>query len=451
MNSATMPVSSRVAKPKADTVAAARSGWEVYRGVKNMLRCDEAEVVQGIARYVISQHRGLRWLSILIERTRNTPVPGLVAIVGWLRSFLSVKSGNRQDGAIWIARLSNERCAIESILPFAQDLQWRELKFVSLPDAEALRFLVRNLAPRRIFKLVRRLKRRYEFFRILRVVELIGYYARYLEIFQNGRITLAVTSNHSNPHGLAFNLAARKCGVPVVLITHGMPVRPVARLSYNLAVVHCEAARRIYEEEGCRMMRVLTHGRRQHYSPMPTTLPHGRLTVGIFLCKDVNEKTLHALVTQLLSLANVSLVRIRPHPKNLYVELDEWVAAQNDVRIGLSFGGSVFREFESVDIVLAGNSSVLIDAVTAGRPAGYVPELDHGPRDLHEFVQRGLIYPVEGESRAVRLDPDAMLRFYNEPGWLNVLRHFANFDEDEAIIAERVVANMRELIAESRK
>src|SRR5262245_61974743 len=123
MNSATMPVSSQGVKPKADTVAAARSGWEVYRGVKNMLRCDEAEVVQGIAHYVISQHRALRWLSILIERTRNTPVPGLVAIVGWLRSFLSVKSGNRQDGAIWIARLSNERRAIESILPFAQDLQ----------------------------------------------------------------------------------------------------------------------------------------------------------------------------------------------------------------------------------------------------------------------------------------------------------------------------------------
>jgi len=44
-----------------------------------------------------------------------------------------------------------------------------------------------------------------------------------------------------------------------------------------------------------------------------------------------------------------------------------------------------------------------------------------------------------------------MLRFYNEPGWLNVLRHFANFDEDEAIIAARVAANMRELVAESRK
>src|SRR6185369_8893774 len=63
-----------------------------------------------------------------------------------------------------------------------------------------------------------------------------------------------------------------------------------------------------------------------------------------------------------------------------------------------------------------------------GRPAGYIPELDHGPHDLHEFVRHGLIYPIEDESRDVRLNSDSMLRFYNEPGWLNVLRHFANFD-----------------------
>jgi len=73
-------------------------------------------------------------------------------------------------------------------------------------------------------------------------------------------------SSHSNPHGVAFNLAARKFGVPVVLITHGMPIRPVVRLTYDLAVVHNEAARQTYAEEGCRMDRIIVHGRGQNYS-----------------------------------------------------------------------------------------------------------------------------------------------------------------------------------------
>lgn len=416
------------------------SGWELYRGVKNMLRCDEAEVVHGIADYVVSQHWALRLLSNLIERTRNTPVPGVIGLIGWLRCFLSVRPGVRNDGAVWIARLSNERRAIESMISFAEDLSWTELKFHSRPDASALRALTKHVSPRRIFKLVRRLRRR-DFFKVLRVVEFTGYYTRYLDVFQNSRFTLAVMSSHSNPHGLAFNLAAQKCGLPVVLITHGMPIRPVARLSYDLAVVHCEFARRIYNEEGCRIDHVFTHGRRQDYVPMPSQLPD-RLKVGIFLCKDVNEKRLQSLVTRLLLEANVSGIRIRPHPKNLWVGLEDWVASQHEPRLVVSLGGSVFCDVASVDVVLAGNSSVLIDAVTAGRPGAYVADLDHGPNDLHRFVEQGLIPPLLDD-----WPPESMLRFYQHPGWLNVLRLFANIDEDEETVAIRTAASMRQLSA----
>jgi hypothetical protein len=414
------------------------SGWELYRGIKNMLRCDEAEVVHGIANYIMSQHRALRVPANFIERARNTPLPGFFGVLGWLRCFLSVRPGERNDGAVWIARLSNERRAIEAMLPFANDLKWTELTFRERPDAIALRAVRKHRSPMRIFKLVRRL-RRYEFFKVLRVVEFLGYYTRYLEIFQNSSFTLAVMSSHSNPHGLAFNLAARKCGVPVVLITHGMPIRPVARLAYELAVVHCEFARRIYEEEGSRMDHVFTHGRRQNFVPMPAQLPE-QLTVGIFLCKDVNEKRLQTLVKQLLSEPNVSSIRIRPHPKNLWVGLKDWIAAQQNPRLSITVNVSVFEDVKSVDVVLGGNSSVLIDAVTAGRPSGYVADLDHGPNDLHRFVEYGLIYPMEN-----KWTPDSMLRFYQRPEWLNVLRLFANIDEDEQTVAMRIATTMRQI------
>ena len=416
----------------------------LYCGIKNMLRCDDAEVVQGIAHYVISQHRGLRLLSVLIERTRNSAVPGVIAVIGWLRSFLSVRSGKHRDGGVWIARLGNERRAIETMLSFAPELCWTELKFGLLPDAEALRALVRNFAPRRVFKLVRRLHRQHEFFKVLRVVEFIGYCTRYQEIFRQGRFSLAVMSSHSNPHGIAFNLAARQREIPVVLITHGMPIRPVARLSYDLAVVHCEAARQTYLAEGCRITRVLIHGRRQDHAQMPSDHLQ-RLVVGVFLCKDVNEEGLRAIIAQLLSYPEVSGILIRPHPKNLWVGLSKWVASLNNERVSLDSNRSMFGDVEAADVVLAGNSSVLIDAVVAGRPGGYLTDLDHAPGDLHSFVERGLIYPVRIARGDSRWNPDAMLRFYQRPGWPDVLRLFANIDEDETAVAARAGAIMREL------
>ncbi|MBO0724916.1 MAG: hypothetical protein J2P52_04905 [Blastocatellia bacterium] len=440
--------------------------WLLCHGVKGLLRSDEAEVISGIARYVVSQHAGLRLLSALIERSRRTLFPPLVALIGGAKSFLAVRSlqpGDPSDGVVWIARLGNERRAIEPLVQSFPELGWAELKFHRRPEPTSLFALAGSFgtAVRRLLRMARILDRRYEFFKTLRVSELIAYYKRYLGIFQNRRFGLAVTSNHSNPHGIAFNLAARKCGVPIVLITHGMPVRPIARLYYDLAIVHCEAARQAYLDAGCRMDRVFVHGRRQDYAPMPTGSLPDRLAVGIFLCKEVNEDRLRVLVERLLDNPRVSRILVRPHPTNLWANLwanlrtnlrtnlraDLWTNFQenrNNPRLRFSAGGSVFGDLEASDIVLAGNSSALVEAVTAGRPSGYVSGLDYGSPDLHAFVARGLIYAIDDN---LSFDPDAMLRFYQQPGWIDTLRFFANIDEDAESVAARAGAAMRELLS----
>jgi hypothetical protein len=416
-------------------------------GVKSLLRCDGAEVVEGIARYVMSQHAVLRAGSALMERARGTPLPPAAALLGALTRFLEVRPGGTGGGAgaVWVARLGNERRAVEPLALLLPELEWEELKFRFVPEAAGLWAASRGFFRRwrGTYRLARRLHRRRQFFKVLRAVELVGYYARYLDLFRRGRFRLALMSSHSNPHGIAFNLAARRAGVPVVLVTHGMPVRPVARLAFELSVVHCEAARRTYVEEGCRLGRVLVHGRRGHYAPMPEGPPPERLSVGIFLCKDVNEARLRALAGRLLDDPRVSRVRVRSHPKNLWLGLDEWVASKGEPRLSRSLGGAVFEDLGETDVVLAGNSSVLVEAVTAGRLAAYVPGLDHGSHDLHSFVARGLVYPFE-EARG--LDPDALLNFYRRPGWADALRLFANIDEDEAAVAARVRDELRELV-----
>lgn len=423
-------------------------GWLLGQGIRGILRCDEAEVVAGIARYVISQHRSLRVGVAFVERKRGTPIPPALALLGGLTRFLEVRRGERSGGAVWVARLSNERRAIETLPALLPELGWTELKLKRPPDSAALEALARGLwtGPgsnwRSVLKLARLLHRRYEFFKVLRVAELVGYYTRYLGVFREGRFRLALMSSHSNPHGIAFNLAARRCGVPIVLVTHGMPVRPVARLSYDLAVVHCEAARQTYLEEGCRMDRVLIHGRRQHYSHMPEGPLPERLRFGLFLCKDVNEGRLRALVERLVNDPRVSGILVRPHPKNLWAGLDEWIESLHDPRVRRSRDGSVFRDIEAADIVLAGNSSVLVDAVTAGRPSAYVPGIDYGPPDMHAFVARGLIYPFDD---AHGFDPDAMLLFYRRPDWPTVLRLFANVEETEAEVTARLCEALRDL------
>lgn len=417
--------------------------WLLYSGVKDLLRCDSAEVVEGIARYVISQHRSIRFVSRFVERTKRTPIPALLTLLAWTRSFLSVRPDGPLSGVAWIARLSNERRAIEPLIASAPELEWTELKFESrISIRKAVNLGLRNPGSvRRVYKLARRMHLHFDSFKAMRVIELLGYYARYVELFSQGSFAVALTSNHSNPHGIAFNLAARKYGVPVVLISHGMPVRPVARLHYELAVVHCEAASRTYLDEGCRINRVLTHGRKQNYVPMRAGPLPARINVGIFLCKDVNELRLKTLVENLLANERVARVVIRPHPKNLWVDIDTWIASRGDARLVRSCGSAVMDDVKGVEVVFGGNSSVLIDAVTAGVPSAYVNDLDHGSADLHGFVAAGLIYQSEGDP-----DLDEIWNFYQRPGWQQILRTFANIDEDESTVLEETLRVLMESI-----
>src|SRR6185503_3028508 len=118
----------------------------LYSGIKNLLRSDEAEVVGGIARYVISQYRSVRFVSRLVELTKHTPFPALLTLLAWTRSFLAVCPEGPLVGAAWIARLSNERRALEPLIALSPELEWTELKFQSrMSMSAAFKLTLRNL------------------------------------------------------------------------------------------------------------------------------------------------------------------------------------------------------------------------------------------------------------------------------------------------------------------
>ena len=413
----------------------------LYGGIKSLLRCDESATVEGIARYVISQHRSVRLVSRFVELTRNTPIPALLTLLAWARSYLVVSQEGSFVGAAWIARLSNERRAIHPLIQLAPELSWTELKFHSrISLLRAVRLTLGNLSTiRRVYRIGRRMHLQFESFKAMRVLELIGFHARYVELFSQGHFGIALTSNHSNPHGIAFNLAARKCGVPVVLISHGMPVRPVARLKFDLAVVHSKTAGDTYLDEGCEIDRMLVHGRKQDHVPMRDGPLPLSINVGILLCKDVNEARLKALVENLLANDRVARIIIRPHPKNLWRNIHSWISSHNDTRLCESHDRTVLEDLRGLDIVFGGNSSVLVDSVNAGLPSAYVSDLDYGSPDLHRFVAAGLIY-----QSGVDPDLDELWRFFQQPDWQPRLRAFANIDEDESA----VLAQALKIIAE---
>ena len=134
---------------------------------------------------------------------------------------------------------------------------------------------------------------------------------------------------------------------------------------------------------------------------------------------------------------------VRPHPVNLWPALADRMESLGDRRVQTAFGGSLAADLHDCDLVLAGNSTVLLDAVVAGRPACYVRGLDHGPYDVQSFVRDGLVCELE---QPWSLDGAAIRRFYARDTWPAVLRRYADVDRDDAEAARAVRAAVSSLL-----
>ena len=414
--------------------------------MKAQIACDSGEVVAGIVDFVVSQHAGLRVLTRALARADGTLLGIAVILLNGLRCYLGVRTSG--DGrAVVAARRPNERRAVADLGRMLPGCQWTELRFEwrLAPMAAAAARLSRTAVAdcRRTIRLARALMRRHGVFRALRVVELFAYYRRYCELFAGRQFNLAVMSSHSNPHGIALNLAARRFGAPVVLVTHGMPIVPIAVLDYDLAVVESEASRRIYDDAGCRMNHVVVKSRKRDFAAMRLPLPAGGWKVGVFLSKDPVEERVVVWVRGLLARDRIAKVIVRPHPVNLWPALADRMESLGDRRVQLRSGGSLAADLHDCDLVLAGNSTVLLDAVVAGRPACYVRGLDHGPYDVQSFVRDGLVCELE---QPWSLDGAAIRRFYARDTWPAVLRRYADVDRDDAEAARAVRAAVSSLL-----
>jgi hypothetical protein len=215
-----------------------------------------------------------------------------------------------------------------------------------------------------------------------------------------------------------------------------MPIAPVARLHYELALLECEASRVTYAEAGCRIGTVVIKSRRADREPMRSLSCTPVFTAGVFLSKDPVPDRVISCLRAFLADRRIDKVLVRPHPVNLWRGLAHAIASLQTTRVELPSPGQLTNDLRRCDLIVAGNSTVLLDSVVAGRPACYVRGFDHGPYDVQSFVRDGVVYELT-DFRTI--DCDAIAAFYARPEWRHALSRYADTDRQ----AEAVTADVR--------
>jgi hypothetical protein len=190
------------------------------------------------------------------------------------------------------------------------------------------------------------------------------------------------------------------------------------------------------------MKYVVIKSRQRDYAPMRIPLRPNALTAGVFLSKDPAEAQIVRCFRLLLADGRVTRVLIRPHPVNLWPGLSACVASLADPRLIVQDSGSLPDDLRCCDLVFAGNSTVLLDAVVAGRPGCYVRGFDHGPYDVQTFVRDELIYEWMPQ---YPIDTAGIEAFYRRTGWPSVLRRYADVDRGDEDVKSAVLAAVNRL------
>lgn len=262
---------------------------------------------------------------------------------------------------------------------------------------------------------------------------------KYLFNTKNKRPRGVVAHTLFSPRELALLSAALSDNIPSLFILHGacsgrkagiyFPTFPVA--------LHMIKSQASYDGIGFRFLpetRFFFYGLPVNEEPLRIITEHPR-ALGICLTYAVTVQELDPLLEDLKKILKPETIRIRFHPRD---PLGFTYKRQN---IQVSVKDETIQDFaRQCELVIAGNTSAILEILKSGCPVIYLATLDALGDDVYGFVEKGI---VPGFSDVKDISIEDGLKIYGEKGWANSM---AYFDPSYGKERQKIDDKMREAI-----
>lgn len=413
-------------------------------GLRRQLENDATPAVREIVRHVLAERPAVRILDRTLQSLSGTGVPSWFAALNGARCRVRLRSSGPGGGVLACLRRPNERRAGEWLRHELGDVPWADVRF-DLRAAHRALGKARHTGTqlRRTARFARTMGETEDAFHVLRAVELLAYYAALGELLDSGRHRAAVTSSYSNPWGIALNLAARARGVPVAHVMHGVALDPVPRLDHDALILNDPASAEVFRRAGCRIGTTIVKSAGAEVTS-PRAIPKGGVAVGVLLSKETAHDHLHRLIAGLLRRSDVASIAIRPHPSGVGAATVASLAARASGRVVIS-SGPLRDDLARADVIVAGRSSVHIEALLSGVPSIHDPAIDSSAAAGLTFLSDGTVFVSDDAARA---DFARASGFYARPEWRERLRRHGNVIESPGEVRGQLRALFSRWLAE---
>ena len=229
-------------------------------------------------------------------------------------------------------------------------------------------------------------RKNFPFYLLLRLSRTLFFYGQ-LKRFVNSKKIRLVFSTDGNPHGNAIMALSDSKLVETVFVAHAADSIQPLRLRCSHAYFF---GRHSFESA------IQNYSKIRHVEFFKFESELGNITfdspkrIGIFLSKDFNEDSLKSLVNKVFDRNQDSSVILRLHPGSLIN-----LSLQFDSRVKISRNNSIANDLKECDVVVGGNSTVLLECLLSGVCSYFWKELDRYSEFTLPTIRQGLIYNLQ--------------------------------------------------------
>lgn len=216
---------------------------------------------------------------------------------------------------------------------------------------------------------------------------------QFMQLLRASGVSRVVLTNDHNLQALALMLAARDLQLPTYYIQHAAVSEAFPMHLSHTALLEGQQALDVYQQLGILSRRIHLVGipRLDGLLGIKTYTPGAPLTVGLCLKPYYSMELIVALLAAIRKASTVVEVVLRPHPGNTQAFYD--TLAGLGVRISNARLERPQVFIQSVDVLLSGESSIILEAALLGVKTLY---FDDGVAayDLYGFVRNGITEAV---------------------------------------------------------
>lgn len=352
----------------------------IFFGLRSQIRQDSEDERRLLFSDFLDQHRLIKLTYLLLQYCPIFLKSRLAYL--YAMSLGAQKLALEKNAVIAFYTRNNEKNKFQELKEILGEDSFVTLQIVNQPIFSFFYFLrgaFRNLPKAwQIFRIVRGLVKKHDFYIALRASHSLFQTIFFLPKFRSQRPKYVLFSTSGNPHGTAIMASRVRLGIPVLFASHGVVSVPPTKIICDIGLFHGPRILQDYQSQNSYVGNFC-------FYPKQETSNHSseKDKILISLSKTFSISALKDLTEELKRQFPKNKILIRPHPQSL----SPLTLLQEIPGLSISQAALSREDLQGCEFMVAGNSTVHLEALEMRVPSLYFQELEASSGRVPDFLE----------------------------------------------------------------